>query len=132
MLTPATFREQYTEFKDPGIYPDAAILLNLTVATTMLDPVRWAGMLDAATGLWVAHFLTLSARDGATVFAGGLPGAVQGVLTSKSVDKVAASYDATTVTLTDAGFWNMTRYGIQLYQWVQMFGAGGIQLTGNC
>jgi hypothetical protein len=39
---------------------------------------------------------------------------------------VSVSYDTAAVTLTDAGHWNATTYGIQFWQLQQMAGAGGI------
>lgn len=127
-LTPASFRQQYPEFTDPGDYSDAAITLHLGVAVSMLDPVRWDSAIDLGVGLWVAHFLVLSRRDQLAANAGGAPGAAQGMLTSKTVDKVSASYDAASISLEDQGFWGMTTYGMRLLKFARMMGAGGAQL----
>ena len=44
------------------------------------------------------------------------------------MDKVTNSYDTKSVSLTDAGFWNMSMYGVQLMQLARLVGAGPIQL----
>jgi len=124
----ATFRSQLTEFADTAVYPDAAITLHLTVAGKFLDPVTWDTLLDAVTVLFVAHMLVLGARNKAAAATGGIPGAVQGPTTAKSVDKVSVSYDAGSISLTDMGFWGLTSYGIQFLQYVRLMGAGGVQM----
>lgn len=78
--------------------------------------------------LFVAHHLTLDARDAAAVAAGGVPGELKGPAASKSVDKVSVSYDTKAVTFEDQAFWNLTRFGIQLYNLARLIGAGGVQL----
>jgi hypothetical protein len=127
-VTASSFRQNFTEFSEPAVYGDPAINFWLTVSATLLDPTRWGTMLDLGTQLFIAHHLVLAARDQLAARAGGVPGAVQGVLTSKSVDKVSASYDAGSVALTDAGFWNMSSYGIRFLQYARYMGAGGIQV----
>lgn len=49
-------------------------------------------------------------------------------MTSKSVDKVSASYDVSGIINPDAGFWNSTAYGREFFWWWSMFGTGGRQL----
>jgi hypothetical protein len=128
LVTSATLRAQFPEFTDPVAYTDAAIALWLSVAVLLLDPDRWDTLLDTGTTLFICHHLALAARDQQVAAAGGIPGAVQGILTAKAVDKVSASYDAQSVLLDDAGFWNLTSYGIQFLTFARMFGAGGVQL----
>lgn len=79
-------------------------------------------------GLFVAHYMYLDAADNRSSAVGGAGGANSGVLTSKSVDKVSMSYDASMTMNPDAGFWNNSRYGSEFWEYMMLFGAGGIQL----
>lgn len=76
-------------------------------------------------GLYAAHYLT---AYGSTASGGNGNGGMLGVVASKSVDGASVSYDTSTGTEEGAGFWNMTAYGRELYQLMQIFGAGGIQI----
>jgi hypothetical protein len=127
-VTPESFRLDHNEFKDPNIYSDHDIDFNIGIAGKLLNVCRWDDLLDAGTALFVAHFLVLGARAKKTSAAGGIPGAPVGMLTSKSVDKVAAGYDIDSVKMEDGAFWNMTTYGIRFLQLSRMIGAGGVQV----
>lgn len=131
MITVEGFRSQFNAFADPGVYDEAAINLYIGVAYSMLNGGRWGGTLDYGASLFVAHHMVLTARDNATVDAGGLPGDVVGVKTAKSVDKVSSSHDAQSVSLTDGEFWNMTSYGIRFLRLARMMGTGGVQVNGG-
>ena len=134
-MTPQLFRTVYRQFADPDLSPDAAINYWIGIAQNFLNGSissvgqRWdATSLDYGIGLFVAHHMTLDARDIATAQAGGVPGEVKGPASAKSVDKVSQSYDTSAVTFENEAFWNMTRYGIQLLNTARMFGSGGVQL----
>lgn len=127
-FAPSTFRQQFPEFHDPKLYSDIVIGLWSGAAGSLMDPTRWGANLDLGTSLFVAHHLAMAARDKAAADAGGVPGQAQGVLTAKAVDKVSASYDAGSISLTDQGFWGMTSYGIRFLTLARMMGAGGIQI----
>lgn len=128
MITEAQFRATYPEFADPTRFGASTIGMQIAFAGLRLNVDRWADMLDMGTGLFVAHHMALADRARATAAAGGAPGIVNGVVSSKTVDKVSVSYDVATVSLLDAGHWGMTVYGIQFLQLSRMVGAGGIQL----
>ncbi len=128
MITPAQFRQDFPEFANVGTFPDSAVNLWLAVAGRLLPSLRWQDNLDLGTELFTAHHLVLSARDQAAAAVGGIPGEVKGPVASKAVDKVSVSYDTGSVSLTDAGFWNMTSYGIRFLTLGRYMGAGGIQL----
>lgn len=130
-VTAASFRQQFNEFANPDLYSDFAINSWVTLALLMLDPARWDVMLDYGTSLFVAHRLALARADVLASLVSGTPGAPKGVLTSKSIDKVSASYDAASITLEGAGQYNMTRYGIELWQLMGQMGAGGLQISGD-
>lgn len=123
-----TFRAQFTEFADATAYPDAQVTFWLGIAANRVDPCAWGALADLGTSLFTAHNLVLAARRAKTSNVGGLPGQTQGVQTAKSVDKVSASYDASSTTIDGAGNWNATDYGVQFWQYAEMMGAGGLQL----
>lgn len=123
-----TFRQDFPEFASTTDYPDAQVQFWLGVGGKLLRADRWFDLLDQGLELFTAHHLAIQAKDKKTSVAGGIPGAVQGQQTSKSVDKVSVSYDTSKVSYEDAGFWNMTSYGIQYWNLLMMVGAGGVQL----
>jgi hypothetical protein len=125
-----TFRQDFPEFTDPVTYSDATVTFWLGVAAISLPSDRWGAWWNLGQELFAAHHLVLAAQSSDDASLGITPGEVSGPVTAKSVDKVSASMDASAVTLEDGGFWNMTRYGIQLLQFARMCGTGGIQLGG--
>lgn len=124
----ATFRLQFPEFSSGTDYPNDLVSLHLAVGEMSLDATAWGDFHDRGLGLFIAHNLALDAQNQATAAAGGTLGKVNGVQTSKSVDKVSASYDAGAVTYEGAAFWNMTSYGVRFWQLARIIGAGGRQL----
>lgn len=119
-------------FKSASAYPDADVQMWLDLAVTQLDPSRWnSSLINYGTQLFVAHHLVLQTRDQLTVNNGGQPGDVNGIVASKSVDRVSVSYDAQSVAIEKGGHWNMTSYGIRFLQLARMVGAGGMQITGD-
>ncbi|NML34943.1 DUF4054 domain-containing protein [Paraburkholderia sp. G-4-1-8] len=129
-MTPSQLRSDFPEFADVTIYPDSLVNMWLTVANSLVNPIRWAELTDLGIELAACHHLAISAKDQLAASVGGVPGEVKGPTASKSVDKVSVSYDTSAVTLTDAGFWNMTSYGTRFLGLARMFGAGGLQI--NC
>ena len=128
-MDPTQFRTDFPEFANTTMYPDAVINFEIGIATQMLNATRWGTMLNTGIELWVAHNLVLAAQAAEDSALGNTPGEVPGPTTAKGVDKVSVSYDAQSVTLDDAGYWNLTRYGIRFWQMARMMGAGGIQLA---
>jgi len=124
----SAFRTAFPEFSDTGIYRDGQINFYSGIALKLLNADRWADMLDEATQLFVAHHLALGDREARTAETGGIAGKVAGQQTSKTADKLSASYDVAAVSLENGGYWNATSYGIRLLQFARWFGAGGIQL----
>lgn len=124
------FRTDFPEFTDTTLYPTSTVTFWLSVASMSLPSDRWGVWLDLGQELFTAHHLVLSAQSVADASLGITPGGVDGPATAKAVDKVSVSMDAAAVTLEDGGFWNMTRYGIQLLQFARMCGSGGIQFGG--
>lgn len=128
MLNEATFRQTMPVFADVDLYPSAQFNFYLNLGKKLLPECRWDDLLGEGLMFFVAHYLTLYARDMASVGVGGIGGKVVGNETSKSVDGVSKSMDVSGVLNSDAGHWNQTTYGIQFYQLMMMVGAGGIQL----
>ncbi|CDG95696.1 putative bacteriophage protein [Xenorhabdus bovienii str. puntauvense] len=124
----AQFRTDFPQFDDMHKFPDAQIQFRLNLADKQLDENRLGDMFGYLVELMVAHYMALWAADSRSVARGGAGGANSGVLSSKAVDKVSASYDTGATLNPNAGFWNNTRYGSEFYELLLMFGAGGIQL----
>lgn len=122
MIDATKFRADFPEFADAAKYPDAAVAFWLALAGKLLNAQRWVDMLDFGTELFVAHQLTLAARNAKTA------GAVAAPVAAKSVDKVSVTYDTSAVRLENAGHWAATNYGQQFYQLMQLAGAGGVQV----
>lgn len=130
MLDEPTFRQSLPEFASTDDYPSFNVQMYLRIGRKMLPESRWEDCLDDGLTLYVAHYLVLYSRNRSaseTVGPDGV-GNVVGVETAKSVDGVSVAMDVGAVTFADAGHWNQTSYGVQLYQLALMFGAGGIQL----
>jgi hypothetical protein len=129
-VTATQLRQDFPEFSDTTVYPDSAVNLWLGVAAVSLPEDRWGAWWVLGQELFAAHHLVLAAQASQDAADGSTPGEVTGPTTAKAVDKVSVGYDAGAVTLTDGGFWNMTRYGVQFLQFARMVGAGGIQFGG--
>lgn len=127
--TAEKFRADFDEFSDPSRYPDSIISFYLGLADTALDQDKHGDQFIYLCELFAAHYVELrgKAKAGASV-SGAVNSSGGGVLSSKSVDKVSASYDTSGIVNPDAGFWNNTGYGREFYWWWSMFGAGGRQL----
>lgn len=130
MLDELTFRQTFPVFTDNQIYPTAQFNFWLEIAVTQLNECRWADLYTHGLSLFVAHYLVLYAREAEAFAQAGASatGRVEGLETSKSVDKISVSMDVSAVSFADAGHWNQTTYGIQFYQLVRIVGAGGVQL----
>ncbi|MCW2485727.1 DUF4054 domain-containing protein [Candidatus Symbiopectobacterium sp. NZEC127] len=123
------FRDDFPEFSNTTRYPDASVNFYLGQADVLLDQNMQGDQFVYLAELFTAHYTELRGRALAAATAGGgVNSSGGGVLTSKSVDKVSASYDVSGIINPDAGFWNNTGYGREFFWWWSMFGAGGRQL----
>lgn len=129
-MDPTTFRQAFPEFANTALYSDTMVSTWITVATSLVNPLRWMELTDLGVELVTAHHLALSARDQNAAAVGGVPGTMTGPTASKAVDKVSTSYDTGAATLDNAGFWALTSYGIRYLSLARMMGAGGMQI--NC
>lgn len=130
MVDVATFRANFPEFADSTKYPDPQINFWTGISPVYLNPCVYtdAPTLDFVTQLFIAHNITISRLNQFTAQVGGIPGAVAGPTTSKTVDKVSYTSAAQLVALDNGGSWNLSQYGIQFLQIARMWGAGGRQL----
>ncbi len=122
------FRAGFPEFRDTVIYPTSQIEFWAELAELQLPETIWKNLWQKGVSLYVAHEITLAAQNVRTSSAGGAPGQSGGTANTKTVGSATIGYDAQTTTEKDAGFWNLTNYGKQLYRLIKIFGAGGIQL----
>ena len=128
-VTATSFRADFPEFADTSKFATETINLWIDIAYKLLFEDVWAEMLDHGVRLFVAHHLLQSAQAQSAAASGSISfGANTGVQTSKSVGPVSVGYDAGRTTFANAGNWNKTVYGVQMWQLIQMFGAGGVQL----
>lgn len=77
-------------------------------------------------GLYTAHYLTF-AKSAAGGGNGGDNSGL-GQVSSMSVDGASVSYDTSSSSEEGAGSWNLTAYGRELWQLIQLFGAGARQI----
>ncbi|MGO2458768.1 MAG: DUF4054 domain-containing protein [Ewingella sp.] len=122
------FRIDFPEFSDKTKYPDLSVNFYLTQADNLLVQERFGDQFVYLAELFTAHYTELRGRRSAQAALGAVNSAGGGILTSKSVDKVSASYDVSGIINPDAGFWNNTDYGREFFWWWEMSGAGGRQL----
>ena len=124
----ADFRSSFPEFSDTSAYPDSQLDFWSSIAENQLISTVWGNIWAKAVMLYVAHEITLSAQNKVSATIGGPPGQSGGVAASKTVGSVSVSYDQNTTREKDAGFWNLTNYGTQLFRLMKLYGAGCIQL----
>ena len=126
MVDIAAFRAVFPEFGDAAKYPDAQVQYYLDFAVQSLRPEAWRNLLERGTGLFVAHYLAMSAISRA----GTAPGRGQlGIVASKSVGPASISYDNSAISAqADAGHWALTSYGLMYWELMRMVGTGGWQL----
>lgn len=130
-VTPVSFRESFPEFASLTLYPPQMVQFWLDVAVQFVNEARWATLTDLGVSLFAAHQITLQAKAQKSAAFGQTPGQNTGILTSKSIDGVSASYDVSTATLQDAGHWNLSTYGVRYLQMARMMGMGPISVEGH-
>lgn len=128
-VTPATFRAAFPPFTSPTWYPDPQIQFSIDEAYLLFRPCRYGSALNLAVMYFVAHQLTLGRQAAIMGAAGAPPGAGIGVQASKAVGDVSTSYNASVGLVANAGYFNLTFYGQQLYQrFISLAGMGPIQV----
>jgi hypothetical protein len=127
------FRDAFPDF-GADLFPDSRVAFHLTLARKQLNPARWEDLLDNGYALFIAHYLTLEAeatrkKDGTGGFTAA-SGPVVGASESKTVGGVSKSVSENragpaATARSGAGQWNLTIYGQQFWDLVQIVGAGG-------
>lgn len=128
-ITVANFRTSFPEFTDAPKYPDSQIQFWLDVGTLLVNAERWGDLTYLGVFLFAGHNLALEYQAIKTSATGGIPGLSSGLLSSKSVDKVAAGYDTATGSEIGGGHWNLTIYGKRYYRMAKLLGAGPVQVS---
>jgi hypothetical protein len=127
-VTISQFRSDFPEFGSTTVYPDGQLTFWLTLGSLLINADRWGDVVNFGVELYMAHNLALGARAQEQAASGGIPGTASGMLSSKSIDKVSASYDTASVAEEFGGSWNLTTYGQRLYRLMQQFGSGPLQI----
>ena len=128
MITVAGFRDYFPEFKDTARFPDTQIQRNLDLSSRLLRESVWGELYDDGIAYLTAHNIALMTPPAGAGAASGAIGVPSGVVSSKAVGSVSKSYDTSVGLDASAGLYGATTYGRQYFQWLGLFGAGGIQL----
>lgn len=119
-----TFLATFPEFGNPVEFPQARVNFWIGVATNMINQWRWGTMYTFGLTLLIAHYLVLDSQNQTAFKDNVIPGEVTGITTDTSVDAVSVSYDVGNITLSGAGMFNRTSYGIQFWQLAKWKGSG--------
>lgn len=127
----AGFRAAFPAFPE-DIFEDARVAFWLGIGAKRLSAERFDDLHDQAVALYVAHNLTLERAAALDPSGTGGMSAAAGPVVSESktagpVSK-AKSYSQATTARADAGAWNATIYGQQLFDLMQLVGVGGVCL----
>lgn len=125
-ITYATFTARYPEFRDGSIFVQPWVQSILDEALNMFPSCRYGQMYFRVLGLYTAHQLSLGRRMQLEAAKGGIPGTSGDVVASKAAGGLSLSFDTAAGTEKEAGWWNLTIYGRQAYELIQMAGAGGM------
>lgn len=125
---PAQFRAAFPEFADPVAYPTPQLTFWGAFAAGQLSQDIWGASWTVGVYLYVAHEITISRQNLKSAAVKGTPGTFGGVANTKTVGKATVGYDSASTSEKDAGFWNLTTYGKQLYRLIRLFGAKVVQL----
>ena len=126
ILSVDDFRSRNPAFT-ASLYPDSQVEARLVLASKFfsLEGFPDEDLLRHVVALYVAHYLTIGGSTEANAMGGG---ANPNPFASKSVDGVSVSYDTSSAIETNAGFWNATAFGRELWQLMKIFGAGARQI----
>ena len=122
------FRTDFPEFADAVCFPSPLITFWSTLGEKLISECRFGNVYVEAVQFFTAHNIVLASGNQKAVAAGGLPGSAGGVVNSKTVGSVSASYDSAATMLPNAGHWNQTIYGRQYLMLMRLMGQGCYQL----
>lgn len=125
----AGFRAAFPAFT-VELHPDARVDFWLVVGGKRLSAERFDDLHDQAVCLFAAHNLTLERAASLDATGTGGMSAAAGPVTgeSKTVGPISKSksYSQATTANPAAGQWNLTIYGQQLFDLMQLVGVGGL------
>jgi hypothetical protein len=124
----AAFRLAFPEFANAAKYPDSMITFWSGLAKGMLIECRWGSVYSQGLSLYVAHEITIAARNALMGAMGGTPGQGVGLRSGKTVGSTSTTFDTNNTVEKDAGYWNLTTYGQQYIRLARMIGAGALQV----
>ncbi|GLG02172.1 hypothetical protein Alches_22130 [Alicyclobacillus hesperidum subsp. aegles] len=126
----AVYPQFGTDANGNAIVPQSVLQTFVTLASSVLQQVRWRSYWQIAMGLFVAHFATLYLQSMADPNSGAAAvfeaGRAQGVITGESVGDVSYSADTSAANVDGWAAWNLTSYGQQLATIGRLVGRGGM------
>ena len=131
-VTVAQFRQGFTAFQNPDIYPDAMVKFWLTLGYVLCSPEVWnEDLVDAGAQLYAEHNCVLEAQAARVAKAGGIPTGGTGAISSKSGDGLSVSFDTAKAAMDGWGPLNLTNYGTRLAQLAEIVGITLIGVSGT-
>lgn len=113
-----------------GLLPQVVLQSFINLASASINIDRWFDLWNFAMSLYVAHFATLylQAQTPANATAKQVvsAGINKGILVSKAVGNVSASYQPIVSGFEQWGSFNLTSFGQQLITFGQTIGMGGM------
>lgn len=142
MITPASFRIDFTEFTSTVTYTNSSISYWLNLGNLIINSSLLGGspstvsnppatLYDIALELFTAHNLVLEQPAQLTAENNGVPGQTTGPISSKRVGPVSVSYDVAAGVDPEDGQYNLTIYGTRFINLYKLAGAPGIVANGN-
>jgi Protein of unknown function (DUF4054) len=142
MITPASFRVDFTEFASSVIYTNSSINYWINFANLFINPCLLGGpsttvsnppatLYDVAVELFVAHNLALEQPAQAAAANGGVPGVTTGPISSKHSGPISVSYAANLGVDPDDAQYNLTIYGTRFINLYKLAGAPGYVANGG-
>jgi len=125
------FRADFPEFSSSSDFPNSQIDYWLTVSALLMNVDRWKSLYNHGQSMFIAHHVSLEAKEMKEASVGGLPGQNSGPISSKSIGGVSVSYDVGSSIELNARHWNTTMYGRRFIRLARMVGAGPIQIGGG-
>jgi hypothetical protein len=115
--------------------PAEVIEMYVELAHACVKISRYHAAWKMVMGLFVAHFITMYMQtmvdpENASPQAVAAAGQTKGLMSSKSVDSVSASYDFSAVMQDLDGWaaWKLTAYGVQYATLAKAYGMGGMRV----
>jgi len=116
--------------------PIEVLEMYVEFAHACVNIARYRSAWKLCMGLFIAHFLTLYMQtfvdpENASPQAVVAAGQTKGLMSSKSVDQVSASYDFSHVMQDLDGWaaWKLTAFGVQFATLAKAYGMGGMRVT---